>query len=291
MPSRPSWKGSLQLSLVSVPVKGYTAAVTGGGEIHFNQLHDKCHSRIKYQKVCPVHGEITNDEIVSGYEYARDQYVIVDKNELERLNTRGEKPINIDKFIPAASIEPVYFEGRTFYQVPDGPAGQKPFALLYRAMLEEDRIGIALAGFSGREQVVLLRPHSGLITKSLLNFESQIKQPSAFEDEIPTTAVSDAELKLAKTLIEQTSVEDPDLAGYKDHYTEKVTELIEAKVAGRKIVAPPSEEAPSVINLMDALRKSINRGQQKSEKKKPAKKMAPSASELTSPPKRKRKSS
>src|SRR6476619_5443830 len=113
---RSSWKGYLKLSLVSVPVKGYTANVASA-EIRLNQLHAECHSRIKYQKVCPIHGEVPADQIVSGYEFAKDQYVVVDADEIEKLRTPAEKSVNIQAFVPHDAIEPTYYTGRTYYLV------------------------------------------------------------------------------------------------------------------------------------------------------------------------------
>src|SRR5262245_43595897 len=130
MAARSTWKGYLKVSLVSVPVKAYTATSSSGSPIALNQLHDKCHSRIKYQKTCPVHGEVSTDEIVMGYEFAKGQYVVVNPDEIEKLRTEGDKSISVNAFVPADAIDPVYNSGKTYYLVPDGPVGQKPFSLL-----------------------------------------------------------------------------------------------------------------------------------------------------------------
>src|SRR6185436_15823002 len=113
MASRTVWKGFIQFSLVSVPVRAYTAAVTGGGDIRLNQLHNECHSRIQYKKMCPVHGEIPNDQIVSGYEFSKGQYVVVDPAEIEKLKSERDKSINIGAFIPPDAIDPKYYSGKT----------------------------------------------------------------------------------------------------------------------------------------------------------------------------------
>jgi Ku70/Ku80 beta-barrel domain len=122
--ARDSWKGCLQLSLVCVPVKAYSTSSSGGGDIHLNQLHAECHRRIQYKKTCPLHGEVTNDQIVSGYEYAQDHYVVVDPDELDRLRTEADKAIKIDVFIASAAFDPLYGTGKRYYLAPDGPAGQ-----------------------------------------------------------------------------------------------------------------------------------------------------------------------
>ena len=112
MAARSSWKGFLKLSLVSVPVKAYPVTTSGGGDIHLNQLHADCHSRIRYQKVCPIHGHVNSDDIVSAYEYAKGRYVIVDTDELDKLRTTDDKAIQIDVFIAVDSLPPIYLSGK-----------------------------------------------------------------------------------------------------------------------------------------------------------------------------------
>ena len=123
MAARSSWKGFLRLSLVSIPVKAYTASSSGGGDISLNQLHTACHSRIKYQKLCQVHGEVTQDQIVMGYEYSKGQYAVIDTSELEKLRTESDKAISIDTFIKPEDIDPIYFTEKSYFLTPDGPAG------------------------------------------------------------------------------------------------------------------------------------------------------------------------
>src|SRR5438067_4551847 len=117
MAARPSWEGFLKVNLISVPVKAYSATVSGGGKIGFHLIHQECNSRIRYKKVCPIHGEVSNDEIVSGYEYSKGQYVIVDAEDLEKLHPENEKTITIDTFVHPAALDPVFFAGRTYYLV------------------------------------------------------------------------------------------------------------------------------------------------------------------------------
>ncbi len=131
-------KGFLKLSLVSVPVKAYTATTNSGGEIHLNQLHAECHSRIQYKKSCPIHGEVPQKDIVSGYEHAKDQYVVIDTDELEKLRTEDDKAITIDTFIEPDALDPVYLSGTTYYLLPDGPIGQKPYAVLHEGTVQQN---------------------------------------------------------------------------------------------------------------------------------------------------------
>ena len=274
MAARSSWKGFLKLSLVSVPVKAYTVTSSGGGEIRLNQLHKECNSRINYKKTCPIHGEVANDEIVSGYEYSKGQYVIVDPEELEKIRTPDEKAISIDAFVPEGSVDSAYYSGRGYYLIPDGPVAQKPYALLHEGMAELKRAAVARVVMHGRDQLVLVRPADGLLMMSILNYDSQVNKPSSFKDEVTQPQLQAEELKLAKTLIEASTPKKLDLAEYKDQYTQKMSDLIQKKVAGEEIVAPPVHEQAQIINLMDALKQSLAKVQ--GEAPKPEKKMAPS---------------
>ena len=290
MAIRSSWKGYLKLSLVSVPVQAFNSAIASGGEIHFNQLHSECHSRIRYQKVCPIHGEVSKDEIVLGYEYAKGKYTIIDPEEIEKLRSENERAINIQEFIEPEALDPMYFDGRNYYLVPDTPAGQKPYAVLHEAMSKRNRAGVARVVFSGKEQVVLVRPVDGLLIMSMLNYESRIRQPETFRDDVKAPEVSAQELKLAEMLVDASTPKKFDFAKYEDLYTERLTELINSKIEGKEVVATPAEEEVPVINLMDALKQSLGKAGQgaTAKKSRPAKKMAGSRRQ-TAP--RKRKSS
>jgi DNA end-binding protein Ku len=282
MAARSSWKGYLKLSLVSVPVKAYTATASGGGDIQLNQLHADCHSRINYKKVCPTHGELRPDEIVSGYEYSKGQYVIVDPGELEKLRSEGDKAIKIDAFVSPDAIDPAYYSGKSYYLVPDGPVGQKPFAVVCRAMLEENCFAVAQVVLHSKEQLVLLRPVDHLLAMSVISYDHQVTKPSAFADEAPQVEIAPEELTLAKTLIRSSTPKKFNLAKYQDVYTQKLTKLIEAKVAGQEVVAAPVHEDVHVINLMEALKQSVAKAKQAAgdeqpvAEDKPPKKMAPS---------------
>jgi DNA end-binding protein Ku len=276
MAARSTWKGFLKLSLVSIPVKAYTATPSQAGEVKLNQLHAGCNSRIKYQKVCPIHGEVKQDEIVSGYEYSKDQYVVIDPNEIDKLRTEDSKSVAIQEFIAEDAVDPMYFSGATHYLVPDGPVGQRPYSVLYEGMVEEKRVAIAQMVWHGKERVVLLRPLEGLITMSTLSYDQEITKPSAFSEEVPKIDIAAEELKLAKTLIGAATSKKFDFSKYKDTYTEKLTKLIEAKVSGQEIVAAPHQEEVHVINLMDALKQSVAKLQKSEVEAKPEPKMAPS---------------
>jgi DNA end-binding protein Ku len=303
MAARSSWKGYLKLSLVSVPVKAYTASSSGGSPIQLNQLHAECHSRIKYQKTCPIHGEVSSDQIVMGYEFAKGQYVVVDTEEINKLRTEGDKSINVTAFVPTDAIDPIYHSGRTYYLTPDGPVGQKPYALLRQSMADDDVCAIGQVVISNKEQLVLVRPIDNLLAMTVLTYEAEVKQPSAFEDELTDVAAEPEEVKLTKMLVQALTKPEIDLSQFKDVYNEKLTQLITSKVEGKELVSPPAEESPQVINLMEALKASVQQVKvpvkTAAAETKPARKLAASKTKRavaaetppkTAAPKRKRKS-
>ena len=257
MAKRPSWRGFLRWSLVSVPVEAVNSAESGGGKLHFNQLHASCHSRIKYQKVCPTHGEISNDEIVSGYEYSPGEYVIVDPEELDQVRSESDKAIHIDKFLAPDAVDPIYFGGDTYYLLPDGEAGVKPYSVLLATMEHENRVAIGQVIFSGKERLVMLRAVEGVLSMSMLKYENELREPKDIAPEVKKSAVSKAEMRLADMLLKASLSDHFDIGDYPDPYLERMQKLIDAKVAGEEIIKPPEEQEPQVINLMDALRESV----------------------------------
>ncbi len=256
MAPRSSWKGYIKLSLVSVPVKAYSAT-NSAASISLNQLHEPCHSRIKYQKVCPIHGEVPMSEIVSGYEFAKDQYAIIDTADLQKLRADSDKSIAVDQFVEDKEIDDRYLSGTCYFLVPDGPIGQKAYTLVRDVMRESGLSGVAQVVLSNKEQLVLLRPVENLIGMFVLRHASEVKQPSSFEDEVGNDKPSAQELKLTKQLMEGLRESNFDITKYTDVYTEKLTELIQAKVEGKELVTPEASEEPQVINLMEALKASL----------------------------------
>src|SRR5262245_9412116 len=258
MALRSSWEGYIRLNLISVPVKAYSATVRGRGRIGFHLLHSKCNSRIRYKKVCPIHGEVPNDEIVSGYEKAKDQYVVVRKDELQKLRPDADKAIDIDVFIVPDHLDPSFFTERTYYLVPDGRVAIKSYTVLQKVMAGENRYAVGTMVFSGREQVVAVRPVDRLLAVSFLSYADEIKSPAAFLDEVPESEMPAKELELARNLVEASTEKKFDMAAYKDKYSGKVLKLIEEKAADQGVArAPVAEGEPAIINLMDALRASL----------------------------------
>jgi DNA end-binding protein Ku len=256
MASRPSWEGHLTFNLVSIPIKAFNAIGAGSGKIGFHLLHKGCNERIRYKKVCPVHGEVENDEIVSGYEYEKGKYVTVDKDEKGELRDQDDKAIAVDTFVEPAAIDPIYFSGRTYYLVPNGPAAQRPYAVMLAAMRAHDRLAVARLVLSGRGHVAVVRPFGRLLGMTLLAFEDQVKAPTPFEADVGSPTVSAEERKLAAALLDS-ATSDFDLHQYKDNYAEKLAALVQGKA--RKKGAKEAPAPGEVGDLMDALRKSLAR--------------------------------
>lgn len=257
---RASWRGLVRFGLVTFPVEALNAILPERGNVTFHQLHAKCHSRIRYEKVCPVHGPVPNDEIIKGYEHTRGKYVEIEAEEIDALRTNQEKALTIDTFAAADEIDPIYLDGRMYVLSPDGAAAREPYAVFRAALEKMKRCGIGKVTFSGKEHVALVRPLDGALVMALLNFVEDVRPVKDLVGELPAVKANDKTLKLAEQLIENWSDEKFDLASYKDEYQQKVRELIDAKVEDREVVTPAAEDEPDVVNLMDALKKSVARG-------------------------------
>ncbi len=255
--ARPTWKGYLKLSLVSVPVKAFTVGDSSRNHIRLNQLHEQCHSRIRYQKTCPIHGEVSNDEIVSGYQVGKDQYVEIDPDELSALRPKNDQSIEIDSFLKEDDLDDRFLTDRSYFLVPDGKVGHKPYNLIRDAMADDDLRAVAEVIMSGREQHVLIRPLGKLLVMTVLQHQDEMKEPTGFEDQVEDAVVGKEELKLTKQLITGLTPKKWSFDKYVDDYQKNLTALIESKVEGRELVEAPESDVPKVINLMDALKASI----------------------------------
>lgn len=250
------WKGFLRIGLVSIPVRAYSAT-NSGERITLNQLHEKCHSRIQYRKTCPIHGEVANNEIVSGYEFKKGEYVVIDTDELEKLRTDRDRNIAVEAFTPAGSVDSMYCAGKSYFVLPDAPIGQRPYQTIVEAMAQRDVEAIGQGILSRKEQLVLLRPLEGVLVMTSLLYAAEIKQPSEFRGDLASAQIKKSELELAKQLIGAMTTRNLNLSEYRDVYHDKLTRLIEARVEGRDVVAAPEPPAPKVINLIDAIKASM----------------------------------
>jgi DNA end-binding protein Ku len=212
---------------------------------------------VRYKKVCESHGELRSEDIVSGYEYAKDQYVVIDEQELSKVRAKSDKSIQIDGFVAPEKLDPLYLAGRTYYLLPDGVAGSRPYALLVRGMVDAGVVGIAQVVIAGREQLVALRPQDGMLRMCVLNYPKKVRAADPYLEELPKEEPNAGELALANTLIQASTLPEFDFQSYRDAYVENLTKLIQLKVEGREIVQAPDPEEPKILNLMEALKKSV----------------------------------
>ncbi len=259
MPARAISSATVSFGLVSIPIKLYSAHETAN-DIHFNMLHEECGTRLKQQYICPTHDRVvTRDETVRGYEFAKGQYVKLSDEEYKALQEVADNTIALTEFVPAKEVDPVYFE-RSYYMGPD-KGGERAYKLLIEAMNETGLVGLAKYAARGKQYLVLVRPYGkeGLILHQL-HYSDEIK---AF-DEVPIKEgkpATTAEVKLAVQLIEQIAEKKFVPDKYEDEVKERMLAIIEKKVQGEEITAAP-EPAPQaqVIDLMEALRKSLGMG-------------------------------
>lgn len=265
---RASWQGNLTFGLVSFPVEAFNALNREGSDFHFHQLHAECHRRIQYRKVCPVHGEVTNDEIVSGYEVSKGHYIEIDPDELDALRTESERALTIDAFVTPDTVDPLYFDGRMYYLMPANESAAAAYSVVVTAMQHEEVCGVGQVVFSGKDQVVLLRVVGNVLHMAMLNYAAEIRVPEKLTVAKSKSATQARQIKLAQTLIRDWSVEEFDFSEYTDTYRERVEELIEAKSQGHAVTLPEEEtEEPATINLMDALKRSLEQPRSRSKSK------------------------
>lgn len=251
---RPTWKGFLKLSLVNIPVRMYPAARSQS--LSFNQIHKECNSRLKYDKRCPTcERSVSSDEIVKGYQYAKEQYVIMDDEDFTKVRLESTKSINIVQFVERGEVDPLYYHG-SHYVVPDGPVAVESFATILRAAEEKQRIALARIVMNGKEQVVAIRPRDKVFVMSALYYANEVRGLSGIEELEAEPEVNPEELELATQLIDSiTKPFHPE--EFEDNYRNALLEIIKAKAEGKEIVEPPEVETGKVINLMDALKTSL----------------------------------
>jgi DNA end-binding protein Ku len=253
--------GSLTVSfgLVAIPVKLYSATQSANA-ISFNLLHKKDGSRLKQQYVCQKEGVVVErDEIVKGYEFAKDQYVQFTPEEIKALEEVGTHAVEISEFVPIESVDPVYYD-KTYYLAPDKGAG-KPYALLTEALKQSGRCGVGHWAARGKGYIVILRPIGDVLAMQQLHYASDVRP--ANEVDVPKTEVKPAELKLAQQLIDQQTAERFDASAFKDEVRARIEAAIEKKVEGQEIsVAEAAPEGEGkVIDLMEALRASLQKSE------------------------------
>jgi len=261
-----SYKGSISFGVFFIPITFHSTIKNN--DIGFNMIDKKTMSRVKYKKTCADcdGGEVKQEDIVKGFEYEEGKYVIFDDNDFEKIKSKKDKNITIEKFVSLSEVDPLYFD-KPYYVVPTG--AEKAFAVLLTAMEQEGKAAIAKTVMGNKETLILIRAKDGQLLLNTLFFEEEVTKNPAKEI---TDKPKAEELKIAKAIIEGMSGEfNPD--EYKDEYRQKVQEAIERKIAGKEIVSPKEKGGSSIANLMEALTKSLELTQKsKTVKKAPVRK-------------------
>lgn len=249
-----SRKSVITFGMVAIPIAMFTA--TQDNDIHFNQLHKEDNSRIRYKKTCSHCGqEITSGDIVKGFEYDKDKYVVVTDDEIEKIKTEKEKSIQILHFAQLNQISPVYYD-KTYQAAPEA-GGEKAFELLRAALMDEQKIAIGKTVMGTKDTLMAIIPREDGILISTMFYADDIR---GLQKQYARPEVSQQELNMAKTLI--SSMDTPfDPAQYQDEYQIKLRALIETKISGQEVVAAQSEGPAKVIDLMEALKASVEKAQ------------------------------
>jgi DNA end-binding protein Ku len=266
MAARPTWKGYLKVSLVTVPVRVFPAT-NATGVVRFNQLHAECQTRIRQKKWCEeCDREVDKSEIVKGYEFEKGRYVVVDEEDIAKAKPESTRIINLLRFADVESIDPIHVE-RPFYLAPDGKVAAGAFAVLREAL--RGKAGIGKLALLGREYLVAVQPRDKGLAMFTLRAASEVRRMSAIDEleDLPET-VNEAEVQLARQVI-GTFAGDLDLSEFTDEYQAELRRIIDAKVAGEEVVETEADSPAKVVNLMEALRKSLD--QVSASKKQPIK--------------------
>lgn len=255
--ARPIWNGVITFGMVSIPV-GLTTAVSEK-DLSFNQLHTECGSRIKQQKFCPVcNRTVESTEIQKGYEYSKGHYVVMEEKDFDELPVPSKQTITVAAFVKESEIDATFFD--TSYYLEPGELGKKPFALLMAALKERDVCALAKVALRNKESLCVIRLSNGTPVLETLYYPDEVRVPS--DHKLGDISVDDRELKMALSLVDLLTAEfNP--AEYKDLYREKLLERIEAKVAGQEITVAPVAQQTQVVDLMEALKQSLEAALQK----------------------------
>jgi DNA end-binding protein Ku len=252
--TRPYWTGFLKLSLVTIVVRLYTAT-TEKERIHFHQIHEPSGERVRYQTVVPGLGAVERDEIVKGYEYQKGRYVTVEPADFEKLRLETTDTIDISQFVETDSVDWVYLDN-PYYLVPDGSVAEEGYRVIREALRATEKVAIGQVVINARERIVAIRPYGKCLLVNALRFPDEVRTADQFLAGIGEGAVDEDELSLMEQIIaRRTRKFEPEK--FLDHYQAALKELIEEKLAGKLQPRPAEREPAQVINLMDALKRSL----------------------------------
>lgn len=266
MAARPTWKGYLKVSLVTIPVKVFPATESAAA-LSFNQLHAECQTRVQQKRWCPhCEREVAHAELAKGYEFEKGRYVIVTEEDIQNVRVESTRVIDLAQFTSDEAIDPIYVD-RAYYLAPDGPMAASAFAVMREGMA--GKAGIGKVALYGREYLVAVRPQKKGLVMYTLHHDAEIRSIDQIDElsSLPAKVKPD-EMKLARQVI-ATFEGELDLKTYRDEYRDGLRKIIDAKIAGEEIVAPEVQEPPKVVDLMEALRRSLDAVS--ADRKKPAK--------------------
>jgi DNA end-binding protein Ku len=273
---RTIWNGSISFGLVNIPIG--LALATQRSDVAFRTLHRECGTPIKQKRWCPFHErDVEQDELVKGWEFAKGEFVFVEEADLEAVALQRSQSIEIVRFVQLADVDPVYFD-RTYYLAPAStPAQRRPYVLLLRAMTDSGMAAIGKFVLWGKENLCLIRPHGDTLAMETLFFAEDVRSRAEIEEAVAETEVQDLELDLARQVI-QSLVGEFEPEDFENQYRSELRAMLEAKLAGQEVKRPePVPETP-VVDLMDALRKSVQQVQEDTKpaaaKKRPARSRA-----------------
>ena len=256
MAARPTWKGYLKISLVNIPVRVFPAT-DAKATVSFNQLHRECRTRLQQKRWCPeCEAEVPKTDIVKGYEFEKGSYVVMDDDDLSKVRPESTRVINILQFADAKLIDPVYVE-RPYYLAPDGNVAAEAFAVMREGM--KGKAAVGKMALYGREYLVAIQPRENGLVMYTLRHATEVRSMGAIDElKLVPAKIKPDEVKLAKQVIGNFETKG-DLTQYQDDFQNQLREIIDAKIAGKEVVVPKEDAPPKVVNLMEALRDSLDR--------------------------------
>lgn len=248
-----TWRGAITFGLVTFPIRLYAAARSERTYLH--QLHNKCHTRLKQPRFCPTCDRIVGrDEVIKGYEYEEGKYVLVDKEDLKNITPKSGRVMEILAFVKEDQIDPIYFDS-SYVALPEKDA-EKPYQVLLKALEDTRRVGIATVTMHQRDYTVFIRPRDNGITVHTMYFQNEIREVPGYGEKPKDLRIKPQEVKLAEQLIETLS-EDFNPKQYHDTFQDRLRELVQAKQKGKTFTERSAPKHAKVINMMDALKKSL----------------------------------
>jgi DNA end-binding protein Ku len=263
MPARPSWRGQIKLSLVAIPVEIFPAT-KAGKSIAFHQVHEPSGQRVRYEKVVPGIGPVDRDDILKGYEVDKGEYVLLDPEEIEKVKLESRKTLELTQFVDLGDIDPIYFD-KPYYVVPADDLAEEAFVVLREALKRTKKVGIGQLAMRGQEYVVSLKPCGRGLVLETLRYADEVHRAGSYFREIPDGRPDADLLEMAENLIEK-KAGDFDAAQFENRYIDALRDLIEEKIRkkGKRVIQDSSDDAPTkgsnVVDLMAALKKSLETG-------------------------------